>query len=107
MNNKEILNKVDEIINNIESSNDYRDYLKLKEIINNDSEITALINNVRVKQKDFVHHLISEDELNKAYDKLNNHPVYREYLNKVDLINNQYAIIESNINKFIDDNINN
>ncbi len=101
MNNDEILNKVDEIINLIESSDDYQEYLKLQEQINHNEEIILLINQVKLKQKDYAHHLCSKEELDSIINELNNHPLYREYLNKIDDINNTYSIIENTINNYM------
>ena len=53
--NKKITKKIDEIINEIETSSIYQEYLSLKEKINNDKELMELINRVRVMQKDVIH----------------------------------------------------
>lgn len=106
MNNKEILDKVDDIIKKIESSSDYQKYLKLKEDIKNNKELVLLINEVRQMNKDFVHKLVDKKELDKKTDELNNHPLYREYLNTIDSINNELVIIENTINKYFDKIIN-
>ena len=82
MNNEAILNKIDEIIKEIEDSYNYQKYLKLK-------------------QKDYVHHLCSKEELDNIINELNNHPLYREYLNKIDNINNTYSIIDNTINNYL------
>ncbi len=100
MNNKEILDKVDDIIREIETSPDYQKYLKLKEDIGNNKELVLLINEVRQMNKDFVHKLVDKKTLdNKTYE-LNNHPLYREYLNTIDVINNELSIIENTINNY-------
>ncbi|MBP5684633.1 MAG: YlbF family regulator [Bacilli bacterium] len=100
MNNKEILDKVDDLIHEIETSSDYQKYLKLKEDISNNKELVLLINEVRQMNKDFVHKLVDKKELDKKTDKLNNHPLYREYLNTINSINNELVIIENTINKY-------
>ena len=100
MNNKEILDKIDDIINKIESSSDYQKYLKLKEDIGNNKELVLLINEVRQMNKDFVHKLVDKKTLDKKTNELNNHPLYREYLNTIDVINNELSIIENTINNY-------
>ena len=104
--NKEILNKVDEIISLIENSDDYQKYLFLKEQIDKNKEVKKLINEVKILQKDVVHHLKKENELKKKMDELNNHPLYREYNNTLLEINNVYAIIENSLNKYFQDKLN-
>ncbi len=104
--NKEVLDKVDEIISLINDSDDYKKYLLLKEKISKNKELSKLINEVRVLQKDVVHHLNKKDELNEKNKELNNHPLYREYTNTLSELNNTYGIIESNLNNYFQNIIN-
>ena len=55
LNNQEILNKLDEIINEIETSDEYKKYLLLKEEIGKNKELVILINKVRQLNKDYLH----------------------------------------------------
>lgn len=106
MNNKEILNKIDEIINLIENSSDYQKYLSLKKDLDNDKEITLLISEIKLLQKDVVHHLDKKEILNKKINELESIPLYREYQNTVASLNNTYAIIEQRINNYINKKVN-
>ena len=98
--NNEILDKVDEIINKIETSELYKKYIDLQKKIENNKEIMLLINEVRVLQKDIVHHLDKKNELEMKQQELNNNPLYREYINTIDEINNTYNIIENSLNNY-------
>ena len=100
LNNKEILDKVDEIIKEIENSSDYQKYLLLKDEINNNKELVLLINKVRQMNKDYTHKLVKKEELDSVTNELNNHPLYREYLNTISVINNEFSIIENTINNY-------
>ena len=100
MNNKEILDKVDEIIKEIEDSDNYKKYLELKEDINKNKDLVILINKVRQLNKDYTHKLVEKEELDNVQNELNNHPLYREYLNTIALINNELSIIENTINNY-------
>lgn len=104
--NKEIETKIDEIINEIESSDIYQKYLLLKDKINSNKELTELINKVKVMQKDVVHKKKKQDELDKLMDELNSNPLYREYNNCLYEINNTYGIIESTLNNYFNKIIN-
>ena len=106
MNNKEILNKIDEIINLIENSSEYQKYLSLKKDLDNDKEITLLISEIKILQKDVVHHLDKKELLNKKINELESIPLYREYQNTVASLNNTYAIIEQRINNYINKKVN-
>ena len=104
--NKEINEKVDEIINDIENSDLYKKYLSLKEQIKNNTELMTLINKVRISQKDVLHKMEDKEKLESLVDELNNHPLYREYNNTIYEINNIYGIIESNLNNYFEKIIN-
>ena len=104
--NKEVNDKIDEIIKEIENSPEYQKYLSLREKIKNNKELMELINKVRVMQKDVLHKKAKEEELNKLVDELNSQPLYREYNNTLYEINNTYGIIESSLNNYFDRIIN-
>ena len=100
--NKEILEKIDEIIQIIEKSPEYLKYLDLKEKIKNHKELMELINRVRVMQKDVLHKKNNQNELDKLLNELNNNPLYREYNNVIYEINNTYSIVENSINNYFE-----
>ena len=104
--NKEILDKIDEIILLIESSSNYQKYLNLKDTISNNKDIMILINEIKVLQKDVVHHFNKKELLNKKIDELNNFPLYREYNNILYELNNEFSIVESSINNYFNKKIN-
>ena len=100
LNNTLILKKLDEIINEIETSEEYKKYLVLKDEIKKNKELVLLINKVRQLNKDFNHKLVKKDELDRLTNELNNHPLYREYLNTISVINNELSIVENAINNY-------
>ena len=104
--NKEILEKIDEIIQIIETSPEYLKYLDLKEKIKNHKELMELINRVRVMQKDVLHKKNNQNELDKLLNELNNNPLYREYNNVIYEINNTYSIVENSINNYFEKIVN-
>lgn len=104
--NKEILDKVDEIINVIENSKEYQKYLLLQKEIKKDKELTSLINKVRILQQDYIHKRIKKEVLDKETKELNNYPLYREYTNTLQEINNIYGIIENILNNYFQEKMN-
>ena len=100
LNNTLILKKLDEIINDIETSEEYKKYLVLKDEIKKNKELVLLINKVRQLNKDYSHKLVKKDELDRLTNELNNHPLYREYLNTISVINNELSIVENAINNY-------
>lgn len=104
--NKEVLDKIDDIINIIKKSDEYQKYLVLKEKINNNKELVELINKVKVLQKDVLHKKENKSKLEELTTELNNYPLYREYSNTVYEINNTFCIIENSINYYFHDVLN-
>ena len=104
--NKEILEKVDEIINLINQSSEYQKYLMLKRKLEANKEIIILINEIKILQKDIVHHLKNELELEEKQKKLESIPLYLEYENTLDELNNTYNIIENTLNNYFSKNLN-
>lgn len=100
LNNTLILKKLDEIINEIETSEEYKKYLVLKDEIKKNKELVLLINKVRQLNKDYSHKLVKKEELDRLTNELNNHPLYREYLNTISVINNELSIVENAINNY-------
>lgn len=104
--NNEVLDKVDDIIKTIENSEIYQRYLKIKKLLEKDKEIMELINRVKVLQKDVVHKKATKDELDECLSTLKSKPLYLEYCNTLDEINDTFNIIESSINKYFYDKLN-
>ena len=110
MNNEEILKKVDEIINYIESSSNYKKYLLLKEKMKDNKEINDLLEEIKNLNKMIANNHKDKNKLEEAINKRNellmNKPLYREYINTIDEINNTFNIIETSINKYLNEKIN-
>lgn len=106
--NNEILTKVDEIINYIENTNDYKKYLLLKDRISTNLEIQSLLNEIRHLQKLLANKndMNIKKELEIKNELLRNIPLYREYLNILDDINNIFNIIETQINNYFNNKVN-
>ena len=110
MNKEEILEKVDEIVNYIKTSDVYKNYLKAKDLISLDKELVNLIEDIKKYQKEIVKNITKKDELElkikENLDILNENPTYLEYLNYQEKLNNLLTIFENKINKYFEDVIN-
>ena len=105
--NKEILDKVEEIVGYIKDTPEYKNYLKAKELLSHDTELTTLIEKVKKYQKEIVNNKNKESELelkiNECLDTLNSSPLYIEFMNYQTDVNNMLTIFENKINKYFDD----
>ena len=104
--NNLILDKVDEIVNLIKSSDDYQKYLLLQENMNKNTDLINLINEVKSLQKEIVYGKDKESELKEKMTLLDNNPLYREYNNTLSEINNKFAIVENTLNNYFDKKLN-
>ena len=104
--NKEVLDKVDEILSIIKGSPSYQKYLLLQEKMQNNDELTSLINEVKTLQKMVVNGKDKEVELQEKVNLLENNPLYREYNNTLGDINNQLSIIENTLNNYFEKKFN-
>ena len=105
--NKEIEEKVDNIIDYIKNSNNYKNYLKAKEILNTREDLKELIEDIKRIQKEIIRNPNKKEELEiklkKKIELLENDITYNEYNNYLSEVNNMLAIFENKINKYFDD----
>lgn len=96
--NNQLKNKLDEFINQFLSQNEVRDYLLLKEAINNSQEIKELSEKLNISKKQLALSIGKNDyeEKKKQYeilnDKFNNHPL---------LVN--FSILKDEVSYLIDE----
>jgi len=107
LNNKEILKKVDEIVLYIKNTKAYQDYLKAESLLQDDANVCELIEKIKRYQKELVNNKGKKDELelkiNDCLNKLNTNPIYLEYKENQDEINNMLVIFENKLNKYFTD----
>ncbi len=107
MNKEEILDKVQEIVEFIKKSPEYKNYELAKELLEQDKELTKLISDIKKYQKEIVRGVGNKRELEDAIAKnleiLNNSPLYLEYSNNLEDVNNMLTIFENKINKYFED----
>ena len=105
--NKEIENKIDEIIEYIKNSNSYKKYLLSYELLSNRDDLKTIIDNIKKYQQEIIKNKSKEQELelkiNKCLDILNNDPTYLEYTNYLNEVNNMLVIFENKLNKYFYD----
>ncbi len=103
--NKEILECVDKIVAYIKNTSSYQGYLKTRELLDKDMELKKIIADVKRYQQMLVKKKDTEIEkkLDSLIEQLNNSPLYLEYNNYLEEINNMLIIFENKINKYFND----
>ena len=87
----------------------YQKYLLIKDKMTNDKEINNLLEEIRILQKKLANNsnnIEIKNELDLKNNDLRNIPLYRDYLNTLDDINNIFNIIENKLNSYFDKKIN-
>lgn len=103
--NKEVISKIDTLINTIKSSNEYKEYIELLEKVSLSKEIKELTNEIRLINKKLVltPSVELESLLSKREKELNEIPLYLEYKYKLEELNNMLTIIKNKVEVFMKD----
>lgn len=108
-----INDKLEDLFKAIEESSEYNNYLKIGKILEQDEEIKVLIDEIKALQKEAVKLEYKNDLRYKEVDKkikekvdiLNNKPIYKEYLRRMNTFNNILSESSNNIEKYINSKI--
>lgn len=106
MNNK-ILNEVDKIIEFIKESDDYKDYIYLKDKLSKHEKANNLINEIKKLQKQAIKQEVNkmdtkelDNKIKDNLDKLNKIPLYRDFIDKQELLNDYYQTIKERLDEY-------
>jgi len=103
--NNEIKANIDELIIKIKENKVYKDYINLLEQVNNSNVIKELELDIREIQKKLVRtpSIQLEEELENKKKELEEIPLYLDYKDALDELNNILLIIQDRFNLFIKD----
>lgn len=107
-------NKIDELFETIQNSQEYIEYKKIQELLKNDIEINNLIENIKELQKKSTkleydnnsEYKEIDKEIKNKITKLNSYPIYIEYKNKMNELNDILAMSSNMIEKYIEEVVN-
>ena len=109
-NKEELLKKIDELVDLIKNSQDYKRYITLKNKMLNNKEIMFLIEEIKKLEKTIVKKeynktdtKLEKEKVNSLKKELESFPIYLEYSYLKEDLNNDFQ----NIKKIIEDSINN
>ena len=112
MNNK-VLDKVDEIIEFIKETEEYKDYLYLKDKLEKNEKALSLINEIKKYQKELVKKEVEkldtkdlEDKINNNLKELDNIPLYNEYLDVQEKLNDMYQLVKIKLDDYFYNKLN-
>ena len=108
-----IENKINELFQTIENSQEYKSYLEIGKVLESDSEINTLIKDIKSLQQKSVNLEYNNDPFYKEVDKeieekvkiLNSKPMYQEYLRLMNDFNDVLAMSSNHIEEYINSKI--
>ncbi len=106
-----IENSISELFNSIESSSEYQEYQKIKEILESDQEVLSLVDEIKKLQKKSTvleynndpKYLELDKEIEQKVKKLNEMPAYIKYLQAMEDFNQVLKMSSSLISNYVDD----
>ena len=111
--NSIILDKVDNLVDFIKSSNEYKDYMFLKDKLSKNEKVSNYINKIKSLQKEIVKKEVNnedisilEEEVNNILDELNKIPLYSEFVDKQMELNEIYQNIKNSFDNYFYDLLN-
>ena len=80
---------LDEVVNCIKNSKEYKKCIELKEKMNSNDEINSLVKEIKLKQKKYIRTNDSNilSELNELEERLNCIPIYHVYTKNLEKVN--------------------
>ena len=108
-----INDSIDTLFESIKNSKEYNEYLNISNVISKSDELNGLINEIKKLQKESVNLEYSGDirykevdnEIEKRVEVLNSNPLYKEYLRRMDSLNNILSESSYTIEKYINEKI--
>ena len=103
-----ILSKIDEIINIIKNSDEYKKYIEVSDKMKKNKEIMTLIDEVKflqkrlVKEEAFGNDISSiDEEINKKLEQLEEYPIYLEYTYLQEDLDSSISLVKTSIENYI------
>lgn len=104
-----INSSLEDLFNTIENSSLYKEYKKMEDILNKDKNIKKLLEEIKELEKEATYLEYIGDERYKELDEqikvkadiLNENPIYKEYLNKMDEFNDELSVSSKMIENYV------
>ena len=105
--------RIDDLFLAIKNSSEYQEYLNIGEVMDKDSEIKRLVDEIKKLQQKSVNLEYNNDDSYKEVDKeiektvleLNSRPLYQEYLRRMNNLKDILSDSSNNIEKYINSKI--
>lgn len=94
--------ELDEVINTIINSDDYKSCIQLKEKMSTNKEICELVEKIKILQKKYVRENGEEvpEELKLLEERLNEIPIYVIYMQHLEKVNEMINYVKDELNDY-------
>ena len=100
---EELDKRLDEVIDCIMNSSEYKTCLELKNKMSEDKEITELVKKIKTFQKKYIRSNFDnniKNELNELESRLNDIPLYIIYMNNLEKVNHKINYVRDTLNDY-------
>ena len=96
------MEELNKIIDYITNSSEYKKCISLKEKMSNNSKLMDKINKVKELQKEYIksNDLSIKKELDLLIEDLNNEPLYYNYMNNLEVVNEMISFVNDELNDY-------
>ena len=96
------MEELNKIIDYITNSSEYKKCISLKEKMSNNSKLMDKINKVKELQKEYIksNDLSIKKELDLLIDELNDEPLYYNYMNNLEKVNEMISFVNDELNDY-------
>ena len=96
------MEELNKIIDYITNSSEYKKCISLKDKMSNNSKLMDKINKVKVLQKKYIksNDLSIKKELDLLIEDLNNEPLYYNYMNNLEVVNEMISFVNDELNDY-------
>lgn len=102
--NNELKKEIDLLILKVKESNEYKEYFYLLEQVKNSDIINNLVDEIRNINKKIVKNpsIKLNDELLIKQKELNEIPLYQDYKDKLEILNNMLLLVKDKFDNYIE-----
>ncbi|MBE6157889.1 MAG: YlbF family regulator [Firmicutes bacterium] len=102
--------ELDELVSYIKNTSSYKNVISIKEKMDSNEEISQLVKKIKILQKKYVKSNYLDSDIKKELDtlesRLNEIPIYVEYMNNLEEVNNMIELVKDELNNYFNDLLN-
>ena len=102
--------ELDELVSYIKNTSSYKNCISIKEKMDSNEEICQIVKNIKILQKKYVKSNYLDKgikiQLDELENKLNEIPIYVEYMNNLEEVNKMIEYVKDELNDYFSNLLN-